>query len=115
MKASATARGVTLSVSLRSVNSGGIFTTAQAECSKLSAKWVDFLTNTGNGERTKLEKEKWLAEHHAFSADLVEIGGKKFEPDNKADARRVAELLGLVVEKDETTEDATSVFAGRNL
>src|SRR5436305_3131170 len=37
---------------------GGIFTTAQAECSKLSAKWVDFLTNTGNGERTKVEREK---------------------------------------------------------
>ena len=39
------------------------------------------------------EREKWLAEHHAFSADLVEIGGKKFEPNNKADARRIKELI----------------------
>src|SRR4051812_10689570 len=32
---------------------GGIFTTNQADCSKLSDKWTDFVTNTGNGERTK--------------------------------------------------------------
>src|SRR5256885_144777 len=52
---------------------GGIFSAqGGAEgCQKLADKWVDFLTNTGNGERTKLEREKWLAEHHAFSADLV--------------------------------------------
>jgi DNA topoisomerase-1 len=87
---------------------GGIFSALPdaAACKQLAEKWIDFLTNTGNGERTKLEREKWLAEHQAFSADLVEVGGKKFEPDNKADARRVAELLGLVVDEDETTEDA---------
>src|SRR5437660_5882197 len=64
---------------------GGIFsaTPDAAACKQLADKWVDFLTNTGNGERTKIERERWLAEHHAFSADLVEIGGKKFEPDNK--------------------------------
>ncbi len=87
---------------------GGIFSATKdaAACEKLSAKWIDFLTNTGNGERTKLEREKWLAEHDAFNAELIEVGGKKFEPDNKAEARRVAELLGLVIDKDETTEDA---------
>ncbi len=85
---------------------GGIFTTAKADCDKLSAKWVDFLTNTGNGERTKIEKEKWLAENEAFLAELVELAGKKFEAGNKAQARKAAELLGHVVDKDNTTEDA---------
>jgi DNA topoisomerase I len=86
---------------------GGIFsaTPDAAACKDLADKWIDFLTNTGNGERTKLEREKWLAEHAAFQAELVEIGGKKFEPDNKADTRRVAELLGLIIDKDQTTED----------
>ncbi len=86
----------------------GIFsaTADAAACKKLTEKWNDFLTNTGNGERTKVEREKWLGEHSAFLADLVELSGKKFEPDNKADARRAAELLGLVIDKDETTEDA---------
>ena len=68
--------------------------------------WVDFLTNTGNGERTKVEREKWLAEHDAFVAELVEFAGKKFEASDKDQARRAAEALGFVVDKAETTEDA---------
>src|SRR6476660_3193341 len=38
---------------------GGIFTVNQAECAALSNRWTDFLTHTGNGERTKHEKEQW--------------------------------------------------------
>jgi DNA topoisomerase-1 len=46
---------------------GGVFTadSSDATCTALAAKWHDFLTNTGNGERTKLERERWLAEHNA--------------------------------------------------
>src|SRR6185437_1373357 len=84
---------------------GGIFTTTKNDCDKLSAKWADFLTNTSNGERTKIEKEKWLAENEAFLAELVELAGKKFEACNKAQARHAAELLGYVVDKENTTED----------
>src|SRR5688500_15424433 len=85
---------------------GGIFTAESASCAKLSENWVDFLTNTGNGERTKHEKEKWLADHAAFSADLVELAGKKFEATNQAQRRSAAELLGFIVDKDNTVEDA---------
>src|SRR3954470_11106160 len=77
---------------------GAIFSAAEtADCVKLAERWHDFLTNTGNGERTKVEREKWLAEHDAFAAELVELGGKKFEPSNKAQARAAAEALGFVV------------------
>src|SRR5205807_8844037 len=87
---------------------GGIFTTETEgkTCTDLAARWTDFLTNTGNGERTKVEREKWLAEHQAFQAELVELAGKKFEAGNKKDAQRAAELLGFVLDKDDTTEDA---------
>ena len=87
---------------------GGIFTTETEgnTCQSLAARWTDFLTNTGNGERTKHEREKWLAEHHAFQAELVELAGKKFEAGNKADARKAAELLGFVVDQERTAEDA---------
>jgi DNA topoisomerase-1 len=78
---------------------------AAGRCEELSRAWIDFLTNTGNGERTKIERDKWLAEHDAFSAELVELAGKKFEPDNKDDARRAAELLGLLVTEENTAED----------
>src|SRR4051794_11564080 len=64
----------------------GVFT-AEADgerCKALGAAWHDYLTNTGNGERTRLEREKWLADHNAFVAELVELAGKKFEAHNKA-------------------------------
>ena len=87
---------------------GGIFSAdvSSSSCIALAAKWTDFLTNTGNGERTKIEREKWLAEHEAFAAELVELSGKKFEADNKDDARRAAELLGYSLHREVTTEDA---------
>ena len=96
---------------------GGIFTTkVEADnCSRLAAKWVDFLTNTGNGDRTKIEREKWLAEHDAFVAELVEFAGKKFEASNKDQARAVAEALGFVVDKADTTEDADAKGPARHL
>src|SRR5205814_10408920 len=37
---------------------GSIFTTKRDDCSSLNDKWTDFLTNTGNGERTKHEDRK---------------------------------------------------------
>ena len=96
---------------------GGIFTTEhdQRTCGELAARWTDYLTNTRNGERTKVERERWLAEHHSFAAELVELGGKKFEASNKADARRAAELLGFTVDRDETTEDAEAKGPARSL
>src|SRR4051812_31872788 len=59
----------------------GVFTaeTGAADCKRLASEWTDFLTNTGNGERTKPERERWLADHKAFVAELVELAGKKFE------------------------------------
>src|SRR5436853_1330840 len=43
---------------------GTIFSAATtADCVKLADEWHHFLTQTGNGERTKVEKDKWLAEH----------------------------------------------------
>src|SRR5207302_1766286 len=40
---------------------GAVFTTESDAnvCKRLADAWNDFLTNTGNGERTKHEREKW--------------------------------------------------------
>jgi DNA topoisomerase-1 len=93
----------------------GIFAASTADaCKKLAADWVHFLSNTGNGERTKIEREKWLGEHDAFVAELVELGGRKFEPKNADDARRAVELLGLKVTKVNTTEDADAKGPARH-
>jgi DNA topoisomerase-1 len=93
----------------------GVFTADAAGAGKLSDKWTDFLTNTGNGERTKIERDKWLAEHQAFAAELIELAGKKFEPNNKADARKAAELLGWLVTEEKNSEDADAKGPAKNL
>jgi DNA topoisomerase-1 len=96
---------------------GGVFSTRvdPAGCRALADKWHDFLTNTGNGERTKLEREKWLAEHDAFNAELTELAGKKFEANNKADALKAAELLGFVLDREQTTEDPEAKGPAKHL
>src|SRR5688500_12373890 len=96
---------------------GGVFSARidPAGCKMLADKWHDFLTNPGNGERTKLEREKWLAEHDAFNAELTELAGKKFEATNKGDARKAAELLGFVLDREATTEDPDAKGPARHL
>ncbi|HWB53941.1 MAG TPA: DNA topoisomerase, partial [Tepidisphaeraceae bacterium] len=95
---------------------GAIFAAAdEAASAKLAAELNDWLTNTGNGERTKQEQATWLADHGAFTAELIEIGGQKFEVNNKADARRVAELLGYTLDKEESTEDSEAKGPAKNL
>src|SRR5256885_12468224 len=84
----------------------GIFTTDGTGAAKLAANWDDFLTNTGNGERTKAERDKWLGEHGAFAAELVEFAGQKFAADNRDQAKRVAEALRFVLVNEEDSEDA---------
>lgn len=93
----------------------GIFSADAAKVASLAADWVSFLTNTGNGERTKVERDKWLGEHGAFTAELVELGGQKFAPGDRVAARRIAELLGFVVEAEETSNDLDAKGPARNL
>ncbi|MDB5297419.1 MAG: topA, partial [Phycisphaerales bacterium] len=97
---------------------GGVFTAAATAdtCSGLANEWRAFLKSPGtsadrarDGQAaagpTKADRERWLADHNAFAAELVELAGKKFEADNKAHALRAAELLGFVLDQDDTTED----------
>jgi DNA topoisomerase-1 len=90
---------------------GGIFTAAVQTAAKLTADWKAYAA----GERSKTDREKWLADHDAFTADLIEFAGKKFEPDNKVEARKVAEALGLVIEIDETKEDPDAKGPAKNV
>lgn len=83
----------------------GIFTPDIKKVRTLTDEWVNFLTNTGNGERTKAERDKWLGEHAAFTGELVELAGKKFDVNNKSDARKAAEALGFVVTQEQNTDD----------
>jgi DNA topoisomerase I len=94
---------------------GAIFSADEKAAAALAPKWGEFLTNTGNGERTKAEKDKWLTENAAFVAELTELAGKKFEPKNKADARKAAELLGWTVTAEKNTQDPDGKGPAKNL
>jgi DNA topoisomerase-1 len=94
---------------------GAVFTPDGAAAADLARQWADYLTNTGNGERTKIEKDRWLAEHKSFLAELVELAGKKFEPNNKSDARAAAEALGLAIDKEQTSQDPEGKGPAANL
>ncbi|MGC4031517.1 MAG: type I DNA topoisomerase [Tepidisphaeraceae bacterium] len=84
---------------------GAIFTADLAAAEKLALQWAIYCEGTEEGERFKHEKDKWLADHGCFNGELVEVGGKKFEPDNKATAREIAEALGFVVKQEHVTND----------
>jgi DNA topoisomerase I len=92
----------------------GIFSADAAAHRALAGQWSEFLANAGAGERTKVEKDKWLAAHGVFVAELVELAGQKFEPKNKSDARHAAEALGYLVDQDQSVEDPEAKGPARN-
>ena len=84
----------------------GYFTTSMDGVSALSDQWHIWLKQApekrngrkSNG-RTVSEKNEWLANHNSFSADLIEIDGKKFRPSNVEEVKTLAALTGFQVEK----------------
>ncbi|MGE5608739.1 MAG: type I DNA topoisomerase, partial [Bacillota bacterium] len=93
----------------------GVFSADAAAAPQLAAEWMEFLTNTGNGERTNAERGKWLADHGAFVAELVEFAGQKFSVSDRVAAKRIAELLGFAIDREETSQDPEAKGPARNL
>ena len=93
---------------------GAIFSAADATASaKLADEWRTFLGS--NTERPKAERDAWLTKNNVFSAELVQFGGQKFEPDNRVQARQIAEALGFVVSDEKIIEDAEAKGPAKNL
>ena len=80
---------------------GAIFTASLAAAPKLAAEWKAYSAPTEEGERFKNETDKWLSDNACFRAELSEVAGEKFEPDNRVRARQVAEALGFHVQHED--------------
>ena len=86
---------------------GAIFTAALEAAPKLAAEWREFNKASDDDEGPlKAQKNQWLSSNDCFTAELVEVAGEKFEPDNRVRAREVAEALGYVVKHENATENA---------
>ncbi|QDU34639.1 DNA topoisomerase 1 [Poriferisphaera corsica] len=90
----------------------GLFATDPTQASPLAKAWQEFLDtapikpNTfGNnvGQRTIKEQIAWLSENKALKAELFELAGAKFQPDNRTNALSIAQALGFAL--DQTIED----------
>jgi DNA topoisomerase-1 len=105
---------------------GAVFTT-RPDVDAVIPKWLEFLNNTGNGPRTKVERSKWLADHEAFEAELIEVSGypgstriegdavKKLDIKDATVAKALAEKFGFVADEVKTTQDPEAKGAARNL
>lgn len=84
----------------------GYFTVRPEEAASLGERWAQWLSESSaakNGRktngRTVSEKNAWLSEHDSFSADLIEVDGKKFEPKDMAAALSAAERTGFCLDE----------------
>jgi DNA topoisomerase I len=86
----------------------GSFTILLDRAEPLSEEWRNWLSDSpdrvGKGRkangRTVAEKTRWLTDHDSFSAELVELDGKKFEPKVLAEALNAAERAGFQPDED---------------
>lgn len=93
---------------------GSIFADAadEAKSRELAQAWSDFASNS---ERTKPEKQRWLAERRAFNAELFEVAGERLENVSKDRARELAKACGFEVVEEQVTEDAEGKGPARYL
>ena len=63
--------------------------------SNYTRQWLDFMRTLNEGDKppTLAEQSRWLAEHHAFKAELYRIGDKDFKASNKEEAEAIFNAL----------------------
>jgi DNA topoisomerase-1 len=84
----------------------GYFTSLIEEAPSIALQWAEWLTGASekrNGRRTNGrtvgEKNTWLAENSSFSAELIEVDGKKFGASEAETALEVANRAGFHLEE----------------
>jgi len=93
----------------------GHFALDENQASNLARQWQQFVAQTDDKGKGPTQKDRnaWLAEHNAIKAELVELGGEKFELgcskdrplDLSDEIKNVAQAVGLQRVDVETQED----------
>lgn len=89
----------------------GYFTTSLQKASLLGEQWRKWLDDAPKKQkgrksnaRTMQEKNNWLSDHKSFTAELIEVGGRKFRPKKEEEALTVAEMAGFQLDNRTETE-----------
>ena len=82
----------------------GLFATDVAQAGALADAWQQWLKAEENG-RTVKAQNAWLSEHRCVKAELTEVDGKPFKPDDRKLALDVAQRLGFVLDQADERED----------
>ncbi len=86
----------------------------QAE--ELSGLWQKFLDTKFDDKGPTLKRQNaWLGENESFRAELVEVAGKAWKPDNRDDALAMVKQLGFVVDEAKEREDPKGKGPAKNL
>ncbi len=93
----------------------GIFTPDRERRGELAKAWTEFSAPAADVERTKTERDRWLADHAAFEAELVELAGRKAEIKSADQAQRIAEMLGFELIERTVEEDAKAKGPAKNV
>jgi DNA topoisomerase-1 len=56
-------------------------------------EWLNLAKAEGEKSADASERNRWLVEHNAFTAELSKVGDKKFEASNKEQAERIFDAL----------------------
>ena len=81
----------------------------------LGDKWLKWLAGAPEGKsRTVKEQLAWLAEHNGVRAELVEVAGQPFKPENREQALKLVRNLGFVVDGIDETIDPKGKGAAKN-
>ncbi len=75
------------------------FAADEAAAAGLRGPWREFV----GAERTQKDIQRWLSEHDSFKAELVEVAGEKFAPQNVEAAEPIIEALGFDVSEVQRT------------
>jgi len=98
----------------------GIFATDKGKTDQLVKAWQDWLVSAGtddNGKQLEWNKKQrlsWLSENECLLAELIELDGKPFKPDNRKESLAAAQRLGFVLDDTDELEDPKAKGPAQN-
>ena len=94
----------------------GLFATDLAKTTDLGKAWDKFLADQPESKPATIKQQNaWLSEHACLKAELIDIHGESFKPDNRDDALKAAQALGMVLDSAEETDDPKGKGPAKNL